>query len=103
MYLSGDRREVDRLILYSINRVTAVVIDHVRKEEERNDRIDGIGGFDAITTRAEFVDSLIKRNNRMSAMMEKVAASSISWAVIAFAGFLAFALWESIKVAARRG
>lgn len=96
MFLAGDRRQIDRHILYSLNRLAAVLIPHVTRDKEAREKIAEIGGFEAIERRAEFVDSLIKRNNRISLAMEKISQSAITWALIAFLGFLATSVWHDI-------
>jgi len=100
LYLKGDRREIDRLILYSINRLTAVIIPHAKREDERDAQSDlllkDLGGVDTMVLRAEFVDNLIKRQDVRNRMMEKVSQSTLTWALIAFFGFLATAVWTDI-------
>ena len=97
MYLSGDRREVDRLILYSINRVSAALLEHMRGERERDKNIQNIGGFEEIALRAKFVDSLILQSEKRNRMMEKVESSGVLWAFILFLSFLGAAAWEYVK------
>ena len=46
--------------------------------------------------RAEFVDALIRRQDVKTRMMEKVSQSSITWALLAFFGFLAAATWDAL-------
>lgn len=105
LYLQGDRRNIDKLLLTNSNRLTALVLAHMRKEDERNAKEDAtwaaIGGEAAIKLRAEFVDSLIKRQSTRTAMMEKVSQSTLTWALIAFFGFLATAVWTDIVRAVR--
>jgi frataxin-like iron-binding protein CyaY len=117
MYLKGDRRDIDRLLLFSINRIIAVLIPHAKREDERDAEFDktmaAIGGAQAIIDRAKFVDSmaknadidaehkafvktLIERQNKRNIMMEKVSASNVVWVSIAFLGYLAYVLKESI-------
>ena len=105
MYLDGDRRAVDRLILYSINRLTAVIVPHTMNEEAREVKRDAeiikIGGFEAIAKRAAYVDDMIKRREVTTLMMEKVSQSTLTWALIAFFGFLAMATWHEIVEAVK--
>lgn len=96
MYLKGDRREVDRLILFSLNRLAACLIPHARQEEKFLDEVDALGGMEAIAKRAAFVDGLITQQETKTRMMEKVSQSSITWALLAFFGFLAVATWDAI-------
>lgn len=100
LYLKGDRREIDRLILYSINRLTAVIIPHAKREDDRDAEadalIDRLGGVDAMHSRALFVDELIARQQVKNRMMEKVSQSTVVWAFIAFCGFVAVAVWDSL-------
>ena len=101
LYLNGDRREVDRLILISLNRLASSLIPHMESEREFMAKLKQLGGMDAIISRAAYVDSLILRNTAKSAMMAKVLQSTIIWAFIAFCGFLALSVWESIVQAVR--
>lgn len=96
LYLKGDRREVDRLMLFSLNRLAAALIPHITSEEEFQDRLKQLGGIEGITARATYVDSLIKKNTAKAVMMEKVSQSTVVWAFLAFCGFLAISVWESI-------
>lgn len=95
IFLRGDRREIDRLLLHGLNSLSEALIPHARREEEMLRLFEEIGGLDGIAVRAQYVDSLIKRQSARTAMMEKVAQSTLTWAVIAFIGFLALASWDS--------
>ena len=97
LYLSGDRRQVDRLILTSLNRISATLIDHTKRDDRMWDSIDEIGGLMSIKTRADFVDSLITRNEKRAAAWGKIAQSSAVWALLAVLAFLAQATWQHIK------
>lgn len=95
MYLKGDRQEVDRLILFSLNRLASTLVPHAEREEKVMAELDRLGGMDAIAARAEYVDAMIARSKAKTQMIDKVAQSSLAWALIAFLGFLAVAAWES--------
>ena len=101
MFLAGDRRQIDRHMLYCLNRIAAVLIKHVEKEDAFRDTLAEIGGEDAIKARAEYVDSVIKKNNRWAEAFEKISQSTTTWALIAFLGFLAMAVWHGIVAAIR--
>lgn len=100
LYLKGDRREIDRLILYSINRLTAVIIPHAKREDERDAQSDmllkDLGGVEAMIIRAKVVDEMIARQQVRNRMMEKVSQSTVVWAFLAFCGFIAIAVWDSL-------
>ena len=96
MYLKGDRQEVDRLILFSLNRLAATLVPHAEREERVMAEIDKLGGMETIAARAEYVDAMIARSKAKTQMFDKVAQSSVAWALIAFLGILAAAAWESI-------
>lgn len=96
MFLAGDRRQIDRHLLYCLNRIAVVLIDHTKRENAFHDSIAAIGGEEAIKARAEYVDSLIKRNDRWSVAFDKISQSAVTWALIAFLGFLATAVWHDI-------
>lgn len=100
LYLKGDRREIDRIILLSLNRLAANLIPHTRREEERileQERvIKSLGGEAAMAKRAKYVDSLIVQAEAKTRMMEKVAQSSALWILLPFLGFVASALWDAV-------
>lgn len=99
MYLKGDRREVDRLILYSLNRLAACLIPHAEKEDKRDVEYDrvlhGLGGLDMMLKRASYVDALIAQAEAKTRMMEKVTQSSILWVLLPFFGFAASSMWDA--------
>jgi len=105
VYLKGDRREIDRLMLFSINRLTACLLPHTKREDERDAEQDAfmkrLGGMQAMEDRAKFVDILIVNQSKRGKMMEKVSQSTLTWALIAFFGFLAVSTWDAIVAAAR--
>ena len=99
MYLKGERKEVDRLILYSLNRLASSLVPHVKSEADFMKRVEELGGVQVITARAAYVDSLIRKNAVRSAMMEKVSQSTLTWAFLAFCGFLALSVWHELIAA----
>jgi len=108
LYLQGDRREVDRLILYSLNRLAAAhevqtkeCAVHQKREEDWQNDVERLGGMEKINERAEFVNELIEQSRARRRMMEKVASSGLAWALIAFLGFLALAMWDSVVSAVK--
>ena len=122
LMLDGDRRQVDKIMLKSINRLTAVIVPHAMREDERDRQFDSvmeqIGGSQAIIDRARVVDGLIKdaeidatrkafidamidKQTKRNAMMEKVSTSNVIWASIAFLGYLAYILREAIVAYAK--
>jgi len=100
MYLKGDRREVDRLILFSLNRLAASIIPLARRETEREAEMENLlkdlGGVDAMIRRGKYVDAAIKSAEAKTRMMEKVTTSSVAWALIAFIGFILVSTWETV-------
>lgn len=103
LILAGERRAIDRHLLVSLNRLADAhykCVESINTHQEREEKIvsdlDRIGGFASIEERAEFVDSLIKRNNDRAAMMRKVSESSLTWALLAFFGFIAAATWSEL-------
>lgn len=97
LYLSGDRRQVDRLILTSLNRISTTLIDHTKRDDGLWDAIDEIGGLEGVKTKSDFVDSLIERNKSRAAAWSKIAQSSATWALLALLMFLAQSVWTQIK------
>lgn len=98
-YLRGDRREVDKLILLSINRLSRFLIPRATKEDERafeiSRLINSLGGTEMLEKRARYVDALIKQSEAKTRMMEKVGQSSVLWVLLPFFGFAASSMWES--------
>ena len=97
LYLSGDRRQVDRLILTSLNHISSTLIEHTKREDGIWDAIDEIGGLEGVKTKSDFVDSLIERNKSRAAAWSKIAQSSATWALLALLAFLAQSVWTQIK------
>lgn len=105
IFLSGDRREVDRLLLHGLNNLAAVLLPHAKHEEEREaeflHEVEELGGFEMIKKRAAFIDGMIKSQEARISMMEKVSQSSVAYALIAFLGFLGYSIFEAIVAAIR--
>lgn len=97
LYLRGDRREIDRLILLSINRIAATLIPHAERENKIAEQLAAIGGMDGIAERARFVDTMIERQKARTQAMWKVAQSGVTWALPLLIGFVAMAIWNAIK------
>ena len=97
IYLRGDRRDIDRLILLSINRIAATLIPHVVRENKLSEQLEAIGGMDGIAERARFVDALIERQKARTQMFWKIAQSSVTWALPLLIGFVAMAVWDAMK------
>lgn len=97
LYLRGDRREIDRLILLSINRIAATLIPHAERENKIAEQLAAIGGMYGIAERARFVDALIERQKARNQALWKVAQSGIAWALPVLIGFVAMAIWNAIK------
>lgn len=101
--ISGERKAVDRHIIFSLNllaeaheRTLSMIEKHQEKEEGLITSIENIGGIGAITSRANYVDSMIERRKVRIAMMRKVAESSVTWALLLFFAFLASAVWNDV-------
>ena len=94
--LDADRRQVDKFMLHCMNEIKATLIDHTERDDLVLAAINTIGGLDGIKSRAEYVDALIEKAKTRSAMMRKVSESTVTWALIAFLGFLCLATWHEI-------
>lgn len=102
MFLKGDRRDIDRLLLYSMNRIAAVLIPHTEREAKFTALLEEVGGTDSVRERAEYVNSLIEKNKKRSAAFEKISQSTVTWALIAAIGFIAIAVWEHVVTLIRK-
>ena len=97
LYLSGDRRQVDSLILTSLNRISATLIDHTAREKGIWYTVSEVGGLEKIKSRSDFVDSLIAKNNRRAEAWGKIAQSTTAWALIAVLAFFVQSVWHHVK------
>ena len=86
LFLAGDRREIDKLILHGLNAIAKTLKPHMEMEEAL---LHELGGTEIIRLRSAWIDAQITKQKRRSEMMRKVAESALVWAAIAFLGFLA--------------
>ena len=94
--LDADRRQVDKFMLHCMNEIKATLVDHTERENVVLAAVEAVGGIDMIKSRAEYVDALIAKTNSRAAMMRKVSESTVTWALIAFIGFLCVSTWHEI-------
>lgn len=94
LFLAGGRREVDRLLLTSINHLALVLIPHLKQS---NEIFEALGGVNTTKPRAAWIDAQIKKQERRSVMMQKVIDSGTNWVLLAFLGFIALIMWEGIS------
>jgi hypothetical protein len=92
-FLDGDRRVIDRLLLHGLNNLAVVLIAHAAREEEI---FTGMGSAETIKKRSDWIDSQIEKTRVRNDMMGKVATSTTAWALVAFFGFIAMAIWEYV-------
>ena len=104
-YLKGDRRDIDKLLLKSINRLTSIIVPHAVKEDKREEAwvltIDRLGGLEKIEERAAYVDALLEKQKARTAAFRKISESTVLWALIIVLGFIAKALWDSALAAVK--
>ena len=81
MLLSGDRREVDKLLLHGINNLSAALIPLL-------DTISELGTTEKLRKRMDWIDVQIENQRVKNDMMRKVSESALIWAAIGFLGFL---------------
>lgn len=92
MLLSGDRREVDKLLLHSLNNLSSSLIPLVEVISE-------LGNVESVRKRREWVEAQIESQRIKNDMMRKVSESALIWAVIGFIGFLVVSTYNySIEV-----
>ena len=96
LYLKGDREEIDRLLLLSLNRITGVLLPLFNGHMVCLARLETLGGMDDVSKRAAYVDSLIERQKKRNAAWDKIAQSTTLWALLAFLGFIGLAGWEAV-------
>ena len=98
-YLKGDRRDIDRLLLKSINRLTSIIVPHAVKDDKRDEAwamaIGRLGGLEKIEERAAYVDALLEKQKARTAAFRKISESTALWALLIVLGFIAKALWDS--------
>ena len=94
--LDADRRQVDKFMLHCMNEIKATLVDHTERENIALSAVESVGGIDSIRSRAAYVDALIEKTTARAQMMKKVSESTVTWALIAFLGFLCVATWHEI-------
>ena len=98
-YLKGDRRDIERLLLKSINRLTSIIVPHAVKDDKRDEAwamaIGRLGGLEKIEERAAYVDALLEKQKARTAAFRKISESTALWALLIVLGFIAKALWDS--------
>ena len=104
-YLKGDRRDIDKLLLKSINRLTALIVPHALKEDKRDEAwtkaIERLGGLEKIEERAAYVDALLDKSRARTAAWRKIAESTAFWALVIVVGFICRAVWDTAVAAIR--
>ena len=104
-YLKGDRRDIDRLLLKSINKLTSLIVPHALKEDQRDavwaEAIDRLGGLPRIEERAVYVDALLEKQKARTAAFRKIAESTAFWALVLVLGFVFSAIWNTVVAAVK--
>ena len=104
-YLKGDRRDIDKLLLKSINKLTSLIVPHALKEDQRDEvwatTIERLGGLQRIEERAAYVDALLEKQKARAAAFRKISESTALWALLIVLGFIAKALWDSAMAAVK--
>ena len=98
MFLKGDRREVDRLMIHSLNNLASVMIPHMAQED---DVFKALGDPDVIRSRSAWIEAQIKKQEKRNRMMDKVTESTLLWALPLFVLILFVWFGDSILDAAR--
>ena len=102
-YLKGDRRDIDRLLLKSINKLTSLIVPHALKEDQLDEAwataIERLGGLQKIEERAAYVDALLEKQKARTAAFRKISESTVLWALLVVAGFLFKAVWDAAMAA----
>ncbi len=94
MFMRGDRREIDHLLLHGLNNLAIFLIEHAEREEKV---LKVMGDAETIKARSAWIDGQIDAQRTRTGMMKKVAESSAAWALILFLGFIGNAAYEYIK------
>lgn len=84
LLLRGDRREIDKLILLALNGIAEVVIPHAEREEEIINRIEQLGGLDAISKRSLWIEEQIAKAKMQNAFWAKMRDKAGELTVAAF-------------------
>ena len=93
IFLAGDRREIDRLLLYGLNNIAHILIPHMEAEVAIS---EVLGTPKEVAARVAWIDAQISKQKVKNKMMAKVAESTVGWALVAFLGFLAYATWDYV-------
>ena len=91
LFMRGDRREIDHLLLHGLNNLAIFLIEHADREEKV---LSAMGDAETTKARSEWIDTQIDSQRNRNGMMKKVAESSAAWALILFLGFIGNAIYE---------
>jgi len=89
LYLEGERRHVDRLLLEGLNSITKVLIVHANKEEEV---LEELGTPEQIKLRRLWIDARIKRQENIDKLINRVVEGAALWAVLGALGIVFIAI-----------
>ena len=98
IFLKGDRREVDRLMIHSLNNLASVMIPHMANEA---DVFKALGDSEVIRTRSAWIDAQINKQEKRNRMMDKVTESTTLWALPLFVLILFIWFGDAILDSAR--
>lgn len=98
MFLNGTEREVDRLLLHSVNNIAAAVAPHILREDNL---FKAMGDIEAIRTRSAWIDTQIRKQEKWNRMMDRVIESTTVWALPMFGLILFIWFGDHILEAAR--
>lgn len=84
LFLHGDRREIDRLLLTSTNAVAAALISFRDQEfrphaEVEQEMMDALGAPADVLLRRNWLDLQIKREMDRAAFRKKILEASVFW------------------------
>ena len=91
IFLSGERREVDRLLLHGLNNLAIVMIPHVNREDAL---YESMGSHEKIRQRAAWIDAQIDAQLKRNGMMGRIAEASLIAVFLLFIGYIGVALWD---------
>lgn len=96
IFLTGDRRAIDGLMLRSLNGISAALLEHTQDQDQMMKELAELGGMEEIRMRAEWVNAQIERQKIRNRMMEKVATSNLATVSIAFLGYCFYIFRDSL-------
>ena len=92
IFLSGDRREVDRLLLKGLNNLAGAFVPHAEREELI---FKAMGSYEMVHDRSTWIDAQMRISEKKEIFWEKAKSSVTNWGLAGIIGWIALVVWQA--------